>query len=81
MAPEQGQVALPKVPRLEVYVGRARHVSIAVQRPDADFAAGTMSRLQANEFVKGHMRGRVMLLCCRMGTHIVKLLTYGISRA
>ena len=81
MAPAQGQVALPRVPRLEVYLGRAHRVRIAVQRPGADFAAGTVSWLQANEFVKGHMRGRVMLLCCRMGTHILKLLTYGFSRA
>ncbi|KAH9963053.1 hypothetical protein BGW80DRAFT_1353171 [Lactifluus volemus] len=58
MAAAQSQVALPRVPRLEVYAGRARRVSIAVQRPDGDFAAGTVSRLQAKEFVKGHMRGK-----------------------
>jgi hypothetical protein len=81
MAPAQSQVALPRVPRLEVYTGRARRVSIAVQRPDADFTAGTVSRLQADEFVKGHMRGRVMSLHCRMDTHILKLLTYAFSRA
>jgi hypothetical protein len=78
MAAAQSQVALPRVPRLEVYAGRARRVSIAVQRPDADFAAGTVSRLQAKEFVKGHMRGKVILLHCRMG---LKLLTYGFFRA
>ncbi|KAH9963052.1 hypothetical protein BGW80DRAFT_1353138 [Lactifluus volemus] len=58
MTAAQSQVALPRVPRLEIYAGRARRVSIAVQRPDADFAAGTVSRLQAKEFVKGHMRGK-----------------------
>ncbi|KAH9963041.1 hypothetical protein BGW80DRAFT_1353065, partial [Lactifluus volemus] len=58
MAAAQSQVALPRVPRLEGYAGRARRVSIAAQRPDGDFAAGTVSRLQAKEFVKGHMRGK-----------------------
>jgi hypothetical protein len=65
-------------PRLEVYAGRVCYVSIAVQersRPDPDFSAGIVSRLQAKEFVKGHMRGKVASLHRRMGSHILKLLT------